>query len=300
MTTGLAICRNGHQNPEYQHFCGECGDSLTVVCPKGHRNPSCQPFCGECGAFLAGGHNPPHAAPAGDLEHVCVEKRLNFAPHPPPAESEAVPIMAEQALAQIHEKQLRASHTAPHQDHFEVPSRRTQFIEAPYLVPYPPRSPQPPPRRNSVKLVALVALTLFVVLGIAVAVVAAVVVHRQQSNALAAQARQTSSPPMMVTCPNPDVWHTAPPSRGGDPDCYFVYMMTQHARLPASHGVPSGLVADAHAVCGVADQGMATGQDSTLAELTLIRQRHPDLSVGDAAFMALISVAAYCPWDSHG
>jgi hypothetical protein len=52
MTTVAVTCRNGHQNPEHQHFCGECGAALPVLCPKGHQNAPQQHFCGECGAAV--------------------------------------------------------------------------------------------------------------------------------------------------------------------------------------------------------------------------------------------------------
>ncbi|WP_319431202.1 DUF2510 domain-containing protein [Mycobacterium sp. RTGN5] len=54
------ICANGHQNPDGQYFCGECGDLLepgAVICLAGHANPDDRRFCGECGA--------PLVAPAG-------------------------------------------------------------------------------------------------------------------------------------------------------------------------------------------------------------------------------------------
>jgi hypothetical protein len=65
MTTGMVTCCNGHQNPEHQHFCGECGYPLPVMCPKGHQNPPRQHFCGECGAALGESvqkHQPPEAS----------------------------------------------------------------------------------------------------------------------------------------------------------------------------------------------------------------------------------------------
>jgi len=49
-------CVNGHENPDGQYFCGQCGDQLeptVVICAAGHANADDQRFCGECGAPLA-------------------------------------------------------------------------------------------------------------------------------------------------------------------------------------------------------------------------------------------------------
>ncbi|WP_431233271.1 DUF2510 domain-containing protein [Mycolicibacterium psychrotolerans] len=57
-------CANGHDNPDGQYFCGECGDLLeagAVICLAGHANPDTRRFCGDCGAPLVA---PPGLVPA--------------------------------------------------------------------------------------------------------------------------------------------------------------------------------------------------------------------------------------------
>ena len=52
----MLTCANGHQNPENQPFCGECGSSTqtsVAICPNGHTVPLRQKFCGQCGAPAA-------------------------------------------------------------------------------------------------------------------------------------------------------------------------------------------------------------------------------------------------------
>jgi hypothetical protein len=52
----MQTCANGHQNPENQPFCGECGSSTltsVAICPTGHTVPLRQKFCGQCGAPAA-------------------------------------------------------------------------------------------------------------------------------------------------------------------------------------------------------------------------------------------------------
>ncbi len=66
--TATATCQNGHQNPEHQHLCGECGVPLTADGPSGQQNAAHQHFCGECGP--ARGESPraentPHYRPYG-------------------------------------------------------------------------------------------------------------------------------------------------------------------------------------------------------------------------------------------
>jgi hypothetical protein len=51
----IAICSNGHENPEGLKFCGECGVAIAALpanCPNGHENAHGRKFCGECGAAL--------------------------------------------------------------------------------------------------------------------------------------------------------------------------------------------------------------------------------------------------------
>ena len=163
---------------------------------------------------------------------------------------------------------------------------------------YRPLDPPPPRRRSSQGAWILVAV-LAVVGVIGLIVFAGIVIHRQQSDALADQAHgQTSSAPM-VTCPGLDARQVGlPPDPRSDPDCYFVYMMTRHAGLPPSHGVPGSAIADAHAVCRAMDQALATGQDTAVVGVQWVQRKHPDLSISDAAFVAGISEVAYCPWDN--
>jgi class 3 adenylate cyclase/predicted ATPase len=68
----------GHENPEGQKFCGECGSPLVAACPScGTANPPGQKFCGECGAPLATGES---AAPTATTKPVergrAAERRL--------------------------------------------------------------------------------------------------------------------------------------------------------------------------------------------------------------------------------
>ncbi|MCV7178498.1 zinc ribbon domain-containing protein [Mycolicibacterium sphagni] len=68
------ICVNGHENPDGNYFCGECGVLLepgVVVCLAGHPNAHYQRFCGECGA--------PLAAPS-DVEPMASTARWSFDP----------------------------------------------------------------------------------------------------------------------------------------------------------------------------------------------------------------------------
>ncbi|MDZ7732592.1 MAG: hypothetical protein U5R31_05250 [Acidimicrobiia bacterium] len=49
----MAVCSQGHENPEGLGFCRRCGVSLGNRCPAGHDNPPGQRHCGQCGAPLA-------------------------------------------------------------------------------------------------------------------------------------------------------------------------------------------------------------------------------------------------------
>lgn len=69
MTAPSVACPNGHENPAYQHFCGECGAALPVTCPNGHRNPPDQRFCGDCGAALRGSARNHQRAGASPSEY---------------------------------------------------------------------------------------------------------------------------------------------------------------------------------------------------------------------------------------
>jgi class 3 adenylate cyclase/tetratricopeptide (TPR) repeat protein len=61
----------GHENPEGQKFCGQCGTALQAPCPTcGAQNPPGQKFCGECGMALTA---QPAAAPA---PAAAAERRL--------------------------------------------------------------------------------------------------------------------------------------------------------------------------------------------------------------------------------
>jgi hypothetical protein len=72
-------CANGHDNPDGQSFCGECGSTLqqaVVKCANGHENAPGQRYCGECGAPLTqpstagvpeGSPIPTDESPAGSL-----------------------------------------------------------------------------------------------------------------------------------------------------------------------------------------------------------------------------------------
>jgi hypothetical protein len=58
-------CANGHDNPDGQSFCGECGTTLqraVLKCANGHDNIPGQRYCGECGASLT------QAPAGGELE----------------------------------------------------------------------------------------------------------------------------------------------------------------------------------------------------------------------------------------
>lgn len=61
----MRTCPNGHDLPDDDHFCGECG-ALTVrnaeLCAQGHVNSERHKFCGDCGAPLT----PPPALGHGD------------------------------------------------------------------------------------------------------------------------------------------------------------------------------------------------------------------------------------------
>jgi hypothetical protein len=56
MAAAMVTCRNGHQNPAHEHFCGECGAALPVACPNGHQNPPHHHYCGVCGTTLQQEH----------------------------------------------------------------------------------------------------------------------------------------------------------------------------------------------------------------------------------------------------
>lgn len=52
----METCANGHETPEDQAFCGECGSSTQpslAICPNGHPVPLQQKYCGQCGAPAA-------------------------------------------------------------------------------------------------------------------------------------------------------------------------------------------------------------------------------------------------------
>lgn len=83
MTRASATCPGGHQNPEHQKFCGECGAPLPVSCPNGHRNPSGQRFCGECGAALGKSltaDDNQHSGPTEDQTSRSAEAQLPITP----------------------------------------------------------------------------------------------------------------------------------------------------------------------------------------------------------------------------
>ncbi|MGD1280216.1 DUF732 domain-containing protein [Mycobacterium seoulense] len=174
----------------------------------------------------------------------------------------------------------------------------------PYYPPQRPTYPQvyrpplpPPPRRRSSKGAWILVAVLAVVAVIGLVIFGAVLSQSRGSNPVASTSPTSSSNPTTsskFTCPDTRV----PPNPRTDPDCYFVFMMTLHAGLPSSHGVPSGLIADAHAVCRAMDQALATGQDTAVAGVQWVQRKHPDLSMSDAAFVAGISEVAYCPWDN--
>jgi len=66
-------CTNGHENPDGQYFCGECGDVLEpglLVCLSGHANPHDRRFCGDCGAPLVA---PPDVEPANSTARWSVD-----------------------------------------------------------------------------------------------------------------------------------------------------------------------------------------------------------------------------------
>jgi hypothetical protein len=69
----LVTCTNGHENPDGQYFCGECGDALEPglrVCLFGHANPVDLRFCGACGAPLVA---PPGVEPANSTARWSVD-----------------------------------------------------------------------------------------------------------------------------------------------------------------------------------------------------------------------------------
>ena len=102
-------CPNGHANPDYQQYCGECGAPLVVTdsvsplpagpagggtsqtsadahmvrCPNGHENPEHQQFCGECGGPLVSLHSGPPANPG-------LPQQLGQGPGYPPSASSPV------------------------------------------------------------------------------------------------------------------------------------------------------------------------------------------------------------------
>ena len=48
----MTTCGNGHENPENQTFCGDCGYPLAPIagiCALGHVSPEERPFCRDCG-----------------------------------------------------------------------------------------------------------------------------------------------------------------------------------------------------------------------------------------------------------
>jgi hypothetical protein len=58
-------CANGHESPDDQDFCGECGIPTVpgmVLCAHGHINPGHHKFCGDCGAPIV----PPVAADSAE------------------------------------------------------------------------------------------------------------------------------------------------------------------------------------------------------------------------------------------
>lgn len=66
-------CANGHENPDGQYFCGDCGAALEpglLVCLSGHANPDDRRFCGDCGAPLVA---PPDVEPANSTARWSVD-----------------------------------------------------------------------------------------------------------------------------------------------------------------------------------------------------------------------------------
>ena len=46
----MAKCPNGHDVPDRQHYCGDCGAAMVMMCPDGHENPAANRFCFDCGS----------------------------------------------------------------------------------------------------------------------------------------------------------------------------------------------------------------------------------------------------------
>lgn len=134
-----------------------------------------------------------------------------------------------------------------------------------------------------------------VVVVICVAILAVVVARQHSSNSVTSA--NPSSSASNFTCPD-----TAfPPDPRVQPDCYFVFMMTNRAGVPASHGVPMSLITDAHQACAAMDQAAAGGGNDppSLSGVALVRRKHPELSLSDATYFAGIALAAYCPWNAR-
>ena len=169
----------------------------------------------------------------------------------------------------------------------------TQTSPYSYHPPQPTPCPPPPTRRPSKTAWMMVAI--LAVVGVIGLVIFAAVASR--SGGLHSSTSITSVSPTIskFTCPETRV----PPSPRVDPDCYFVFMMTQRGGISSSSGVPVSLIREAHEACTAMDQAAIAGNEPReLAGLAEIRRAHPELSISDAAYFATIAIAAYCPWNA--
>lgn len=73
----MAKCRNGHDVPDGQHYCGDCGVAVMVVCPDGHENPADNGFCFDCGSPIG------EAGLGTDADRLTSSATASVSPSPP-------------------------------------------------------------------------------------------------------------------------------------------------------------------------------------------------------------------------
>lgn len=91
-----------------------------------------------------------------------------------------------------------------------------------------------------------------------------------------------------------------PPSQ--DPDCYFLFVMVNQMKFDVSGGTGAALIQKGKEAC--ADMDAAGGSLPPLGYAVRFGREHPSTVGSDgyshqALEFAMLSAAAYCPWNSN-